>query len=69
MCDALLDIVNNGQMELDRRGELALVQIDSSSAFDRINHGGLVFKLLMAGVGGMILKVFQMFLSYQTHRV
>ena len=62
-CDALLDIVCAGQLELDRGGELALVQIDSSAAFDRVNHGVLVFKLREAGVGGLILNVFQNFLS------
>ena len=44
-CDALLDIICAGQIELDRGGELALVQIDFSAAFGRVNHGGLVFKL------------------------
>ena len=68
-CDALLDIVCAGQLELDRGGELALVQIDFSAAFDRVNHGGLVFKLREAGVGGLILKVFQNFLSSHTQRV
>ena len=68
-CDALLDIVCAGQLELDSGGELVLVQIDFSAAFDRVNHGGLVFKLREAGVGGLILKVFQNFLSSRTQRV
>ena len=68
-CDALLDTVCAGQLELHRRGELALVQIDFSEAFDRVNHGGLVFELREAGVGGLILKVFQNFLSSRTQRV
>ena len=68
-CDALLDIVCAGQFELDRGGELAIVQIDFSAAFDRVTHGGLVFKLREAGVGGLILKVFQNFLSSRTQRV
>ena len=68
-CDALLDIVCAGQLELDRGGELALVQIDFSAAFDRVNHGGLVFKLREAGVGGLIFKGFQNFLSSCTQRV
>ena len=55
-CDALLDIVCAGQLELDRGGELALVQIDFSAAFDRVNHWGLVFKLREAGVGGIDLE-------------
>ena len=62
-CDALLDIVYAGQLELERGGELALVQIDFSAAFDRVNHGSLVFKLWEAGV------VFQNFLSSRTQRV
>ena len=68
-CDALLYIICAGQLELDRGGELAFVQIDFSAAFDRVNHGGLVFKLREAGVGGLILKVFQNFLSSRTQRV
>ena len=36
-CDPLLNIVSAGQMELDRGGELALVQIDFSAVFDRAN--------------------------------
>ena len=35
-CDALLDIVNAGHIELDRGEELALVQIDFIAAFDRV---------------------------------
>ena len=69
ICDALLDIVCASQMELDRGEELALVQIDFSAAFDRVNHGGLVFKLREAGVSVMNLKGFQNFLSSQTQRV
>ena len=68
-CDAILDIVCAGQLELDRSGELALVQIDFSAAFDRVDHGGLVFELREAGVGGLILKVFQNFLSSRAQRV
>ena len=69
-CDALLDIVCAGQMNLDRGGQLAFVQIiDFSAAFDRVNHGGLVFKLQEAGVGGTIFKVFKNFLSCRTQRV
>ena len=68
-CDVLLDIVSAGQMELDKGWELVLVQIDLSAAFDRVNHGGLVFRLQEAGVGGTILKVFQKLLSSRIQRV
>ena len=66
---ALLDIVCAGRMELERGGELVVVQIDFSAAFERVNNWGLVFKLQEARVGGMILKVFQKFLSSRTRRV
>ena len=60
-----MGIISAGQMEFDRGGELALVQIDFTVAFDRVNHVGLVFKLQEAGVGGMIMRVFQkIFQSY-----
>ena len=70
ICDALLDTISAGQMQLLNRGrELALVQIDFSAAFDRVKHGSLVFKLQEAGVGGMILTVFQNCLFSHTQRV
>ena len=56
-------------MELDWGGELALGQMDISAAFERVNHGGLVFKLKEAGIGGMNLKGLQNYLSSRTQRV
>ena len=35
---------------------------------NRVNHGGLVFRLQEVGVGGMILKVFQNVLSSRALR-
>ena len=32
--------------------ELALIQLDFSAAFDRVNHVGLMYKLQNAGIGG-----------------
>ena len=68
-CDALLDVVCAGQDVLDGGGELALVQIDFSAAFDRVNHIGLLHKLAAAGVGGVILEVIHNFLSNRIQRV
>ena len=51
-CDALLDIVCSGQRELDGGRELALVQLDFSADFDRVNRRGLLFRLRDAGIGG-----------------
>lgn len=68
-CDALLDIICTGQSALDGGGELALIQLDFSAAFDRVNHAGLLFKLCDAGVGGPVLSVLTNFLSGRTQRV
>ena len=51
-CNALLDIVCAGHVELDRGEELALVQIDFRVNQYNNNHEDLVFKLREAGVGG-----------------
>ena len=61
-CDALLDIVCAGQQSLDGGGETVLVQIDFSSAFDRVNHAALIHKLREVGVGGSVLGVISSFL-------
>ena len=56
-------------MELDKGGEFAIVQIDFSASFDWVNQGGMLFELQEAGVGCIILKVFQNILSSRTQRV
>ena len=68
-CDALLDIVSEGQKELDGGREMALVQLDLSAAFDRVNHAGLLFLLKNYGVGGSVFATFQSFLSCRTQSV
>ena len=68
-CDALLDIVCAGQRVLDSGGEFALIQLDFSAAFDRVNHSGLLFKLQCVGIGGPILEVFRNFLLDRTQCV
>ena len=64
-----LSVLVRWNWTLDRGGELTLVQIDFSAAFGRVNHGGLVFKLQEAGVGGMILEVFQFFCFNQRVKI
>ena len=43
--------------EIGQGGELAFVRIDFRAVIDNVNHGGPVFKLQEARVGGMILKI------------
>ena len=49
--------------------EARIVQIDFSSAFDRVNHQGILFKLCSVGVGGSELSVLTQFLSNRSQYV
>ena len=49
--------------------EARIVQIDFSTAFDRVNHKGILFKLCSVGVGGSVLSVLTQFLSNRTQYV
>ena len=64
-----MDIIGTGQRELEGGSKLALVQLDSSAAFDRVDHVGLIYKLLCAGIGSSILEVFRNFLLGRTQMV
>ena len=65
-CDALLDVVSAGKIELDMGGGLSLVQIYFSAAFDWINHRGLVFKSQEARVE-VVPKIFAQL--YRVHMI
>ena len=69
--DALLTISEQlqGTMDAVSGAEVRLVQLDMSSAFDRVNHAGLLFKLKSVGVGGKLLDLFQDFLTNRIQRV
>ena len=62
-CDALLHVSHIIQQALDCGYESRIVQVDLSSAFDRVNHNSLLFKLQSAGVGGSVLSIIQQFLT------
>ena len=48
-----MNIVCKGQEALDRRRELAVVQIDLSSAFHRESQSGFLYMLRDVGVGNV----------------
>ena len=50
--DALLTISHHLQISLDARMKSYIVQLDFSTAFDKVSHSGLLFKLKSIGVGG-----------------
>ena len=43
--------------------------MDMSKAFDKVWHDGLIFKLKQNGVSGMLLKLFEDYLSNRKQRV
>ena len=48
---------------LDSGGQLDMVYLDMSKAFDRINHKRLIQKLQNSGIGGNLLKWFSSYLT------
>ena len=45
------------------------MQIDFSTAFDRVNHQGILYKLSSVGIGGSVLSVLTQFLSNRSQYV
>lgn len=68
-CDALLTMVGHIQAALDRGGEACAVSLDFSSAFDRINHPALIYRLQLLGVGGRFLEIIKTFLEARSQSV
>ena len=68
-CDALLNLTNILQNNLERGHESRVVQIDFSAAFDLVDHRALLYKLKNIGIGGSLLKLLQSYLSNRKQRV
>ena len=56
-------------MSLDAGMESYIFQLDFSTAFDRVSHSGLLFKLKSIGVGCSVLSIHSEFLSNRSQRV
>ena len=61
--DALPTISHHLQNFLDTEMESYIVQLDFSTAFDRVSHSGLLLKLKSIGVGDSVLSICREFLS------
>ena len=57
------------QSPLESGQEPGNVQIDYSSAFDGVNHQGIIYKLCSVGIGGSVLSVLTQFLSNRSQHV
>ena len=62
-CDALLCVSHTLQSALESEQEARNVHIDFSTAFDRVNHQGIIYRLSSVGIGGSVLSVLTQFLS------
>ena len=49
--------------------EARIVQIDFSTAFDRIDHQGILYKLCSVGIGGPVLSILAQYLSNRSQHV
>jgi hypothetical protein len=54
---------------LDSGGQVNMVYLDMSKAFDRINHKRLIQKLQNSGIGGNLLKWFNSYLTDRRQHV
>ena len=57
------------QSELESGQEAQIMQIDFSSAFDRVKHLGILYQLCSVGIGGSVLSIFTQFLSNRSQQV
>ena len=64
-----LDIVNDLNEILESRGEARLVQVEFSTAFDRVNQVVVIHKLRAAWIGGKIILILTEFPQCPTHSV
>ena len=68
-CDGLLCVAHTLQIALESGQEARIVQIDFSTAFDRVNHQGILYKLSSVCIGGSVLSVFKQFLANRSQYV
>ena len=68
-CDALLCVSHILQSALESGQEGRIVPIDFSAAFDRLNHLGILYKLLCVGIWGSVLSILTQFLSNRSQQV
>ena len=56
-CDALLCVSHTLQSALETGQEARIMQIDFSSAFDRVNHQGILYKFCSVGIRVPVLSI------------
>ena len=57
------------QSAMESGQEARIVQIDFSTAVDRVNHQGILYKLCSVGIGRSVLSILTQFLSNRSQHV
>ena len=65
----LLFLVHTIHLALDEQKEIRSLFLDMSTAFDKVWHDGLLFKLQRNGIEGQLLQLFKSYLSNRKQRV
>ncbi len=65
----LLEVLDYIGTCLDNGGQVDMLYLDMSKAFDRINHKRLILKLSNSGIGGNLLNWFESYLTDRRQRV
>ena len=65
----LVKLIHALQSALESGQGDRIVQIDFSSAFDRVNHLGILYKLCSVGIGSSVLCILTQFLSNRSEPV
>ena len=68
-CDALLCLSHTLQSGLESEQEARIVQIDFSTAFDRVNHLGILYKLCSVGIGVSVLSILTELISNRSQLI
>ena len=68
-CDALLCMSHTLQRALESGQEARILQIDSSPAFDSVNHLCILYRLCSVGIGGSVLSILTQLLSNRSQHV
>ena len=61
-CEALFSMLHTLQIALANGQEVRIMQIDFNTAFDRVNHQRILYKLCYVDIGGSMLSILTQFL-------
>ena len=67
--DALLSMSHILKSALESGQEATIIKIDFSTAYDRFNHQGILYKLCPVGFEGSVLSILTEFLSNRSQHI